>query len=97
MRSRVIFRRAFILIGQWMFFWDTEVEGLIQDVPVDDVLVFVFKNSVKAKVQLSGIQKLYLCFNICLIRLEGGFRVTGMNFGIDGGEHLNAAFESVLL
>ena len=36
--------------------WDAQVKWLIQDVPVDDVLVLVFKNSVKSKVQLTGIQ-----------------------------------------
>ena len=74
--------------------WDAQVKWLIQDVPVDDVLVLVFKNSVKSKVQLTGIQKLYLGFHVCLVGLEDSFWVLRMNLWINGGKHLDAAFRS---
>ena len=74
--------------------WDTQIKWLIQDVPVDDMLVLVFKNSVKSKVQLTGIQKLYLGFHVGFVGLEDGFRVLCMNLRINGGKHLDAAFRS---
>ena len=45
-------------------------------------------------VQLTGIQKLYLGFHVCLVGLEDSFWVLRMNLWINGGKHLDAAFRS---